>query len=115
MTHQDLVAYFESLGYTIETVAAGNPPTSYLVIAAFSVRTGSRTGQQLDVAIEVSEAVPYVLPPALHVRPAIVPMGTAASQASPLGADWQYLSRVLRVPPSPAAVLTHIHSVLNEL
>jgi hypothetical protein len=115
MTHQHLVAYFESLGYTTETVAASNPPASYLIIRAFPVRTGSRTGQQLDVGIQESAAVPYVFPPALHVRPAVVPMGTAASQASPLGPDWQYLSRVLRVPPTPGSILTHIHSVLSEL
>jgi hypothetical protein len=42
-------------------------------------------------------------------------MGTASSQGSPLGPDWQYLSRVLRVSATPAAMLVHICTVFAEL
>lgn len=115
MTHQDLVAHLQGLGFALEGATAGSPPASYVVIRGFPVQTGSHKGQALDIAIQASTAVPYVLPPAIHVRPALVTMGVASSQPSPLGPEWQYLSRVLRVPPSPSSVLAHIHSVLNEL
>ncbi len=115
MTHEDLEAYLQDLGYTVETLEVSSPPTSYLVIRDFEVCTGSRSAMRYDVAIQKTTAVPYVPPPAVHVRPHVVPMGTASSQASSLGSHWQYLSRILRVPPTPAAMLVHLHSTFNEL
>ena len=100
MTNEDLITYFQGLGHTVGTLEApSSAGIAYLVIRNFEVHTGSHAGQRFDVAIQRSTATPYVPPPAIHVRPHAVPMGSASSQASPLGAEWQYLSRVLRVAP----------------
>lgn len=42
-------------------------------------------------------------------------MGTAASQASPLGPEWQYLSRRYDRVPNAKAFLAHVLTVLGEL
>ncbi|HVB52668.1 MAG TPA: hypothetical protein VNF24_00535 [Candidatus Acidoferrales bacterium] len=117
MTHDELATYLESVGFTIETLEAGGPPAtaSFLVIRDFEVRVGTKAGQKYEIAVQMSTAVPYVLPPAIHVRPHAVTMGSSASQGSPLGPDWQYLSRVLRVTPTPANVVAHLHSIFGEL
>lgn len=117
MTNEELATYLQIVGFTIETLEATGPPgtASFLVIRNFEVRVGTKAGQKFEIAIQRSTAVPYILPPAIHVRPHAVSMGSAASQGSPLGPDWQYLSRVLRVAPTPAKVVSHLHSIFGEL
>jgi hypothetical protein len=115
VTNEELVAYLQGLGHTVEILVSPVAPDRFIVIRDFDVRAGSRAGQRHDVAIQWSTAVPYVAPSAIHVRPLAVAMGTASSQASPLGPDWQYLSRILRVPATPPAMLVHICTVLAEL
>lgn len=117
MTDDDLVSHLQSVGYTVATLQVGSPPAtrSYVVIRDYEVRVGSQAGHKYEIAIQKNAAVPYVLIPAIQVRPHVVSMGAAASQASPLGADWQYLSRVLRVTPTPATILAHLHSIFGEL
>ena len=48
---------------------------SFLVIRNFEVRVGTKAGQKFEIAIQRSTAVPYVLPPAIHVRPHAISMG----------------------------------------
>jgi len=113
--NEDLVAYLRGLGHTVEILEPPVAPNRFIVIRAYEVRNGSRAGQRHDIAIQWSTSVPYVAPSAIHVRPFAVAMGIASSQGSPLGADWQYLSRLLRVPATPAAMLVHICTVFAEI
>ena len=112
MTDQDLVDYLRSLNLSVSAREAGG--NKYIVIRDYPVPCGSLRGQLRDVAVMWSGQVPYVLHSSVHFRPNVVTMGSANSQASPLGQDWQYLSRVLRGQPSPQRILTHINTVLSE-
>jgi hypothetical protein len=42
-------------------------------------------------------------------------MGTRNAQGSPLGSEWQYLSRVLLCQPTPQAWVVHINTIFSEL
>ena len=59
-------------------------------------------------------AKPYVLPSSIHTRPALLKMGEYNTQQSPIGPEWQYWSRRLDKPPSPAVIWAHIISALTE-
>jgi len=112
VTNEELVAYLESLGRKVETPDL--PSGRWIILPEYSIVAGTLAGQTRDIAIQWMPQVPYVPPSAIHVRPAVVPMGTHNAQQSPLGADWQYLSRVLRVPPTPQAWLVHINTIFSE-
>jgi len=114
MTYEDLVRHLEAIGYTVEQVT-GQDGQSYLVIRSYRITVGSLAGQTCDVAIQRMPAVPFVLPPAIQTRPALIPMGSRNTQASGVGSEWQYWSRVLRVPPTPEAIVTHIATIFGEV
>lgn len=114
MTNEELEAYFRSLGWQVEELAAPNG-ARFLTVRDYVIPSGSMAGRTVDVAIERSSAVPYVVPPAVHIRPALVPMGNYNTQQSPLGSDWQYWSRVLRGHPTPQRIVTHIATILSEV
>lgn len=114
MTIDDLDAYVTGLGLNVESLT-GADNQAYIVIRAIKVPTGVKKGTTCDVAIARSACVPFIPPPAIHVRPVLVPMGTQSAQASGIGAEWQYLSRRLDRPVTPKALWTHILTVLGEL
>lgn len=114
MTNDELVAYLKGLGLKVEVLGLSSSP-EFIVIRTYVIACGPLRGSQHDVAIQWQPLIPYVPPSAIHVRPHVLPMGQRNSQASPLGADWQYLSRVLRGPATPAAWITHINTVFAEL
>lgn len=114
MTIDELEQHLVSVGHAIaqSTGADGSP---YVIIKAVPISAGSHAGKSCDVGIMRSTANPWVPQSAVHVRPHLVAMGTASSQASPLGSDWQYLSRRFDKAPTPKAFLAHILTVLGEL
>jgi hypothetical protein len=117
MTDDDFAAYVHGLGFTVETAhdASGHP---YIVIRDFTIPAGSLAGRTCDVALARCQSVPYVMAPAIHTRPALVPMdmnGPLRTQASPLGDGWQYWSRRFDRPPTPQRVWAHILTVLGEV
>ena len=114
MTNQELVDYLKGLGLQVEVLGPPSAPT-FIVVRGYAIPQGRMRGTNHDVAIQWQPLVPYVPPTAIHVRPHAVPMGQRNSQASPLGPDWQYLSRVLRGTPSPAAWIAHVNTVFAEL
>jgi hypothetical protein len=114
MTNEDLVSHLEGLGHTVETLDLG-PQGRWIVVRDYPVSTGTLAGQRRDVAVQWSPQVPYVAPSAVQVRPHVVPMGTRNAQGSPLGPEWQYLSRVLRCAPTPQAWIVHINTIFSEL
>ena len=114
MTNEDLVKHVEGIGLKAEIFDV--PGVSrYIVIREYEIRAGRLNGRKVDVALQWMPQIPYVAPSAVHVSPHLVAMGSANSQGSPIGASWQYLSRVLRVVPTPSAIVTHIATVLAEL
>ncbi|SRR6266851_5268853 len=113
MTNEELASHLEGLGHTVETLDLGHG--RWIVVRDYPINTGTLAGQRRDVAIQWSPQVPYVAPSAVQVRPPVVPMGTRNAQQSPLGPEWQYLSRVLRCQPTPQAWVVHINTVFSEL
>ena len=117
MTDNDLVAFLRGLGLTVETAqdVNGHP---YTVIRQVTITAGTLAGRVCDVALARCQSVPYMVAPAIHTRPALVPMdmmGPLRTQASPLGPDWQYWSRRFDRPPTPQRVWAHILTILGEV
>lgn len=113
MTIDEFEQHLVSIGHAIESVDAGG--NGYVIVKAVPISAGSHAGKTCDVGILRSSANPWEPQAAVHVRPVLVQMGTASSQASPLGPDWQYLSRRFDKAPTPKAFLAHILTVLGEL
>lgn len=113
MTIDEFERHLLSTGHTIE--AANVDKDTYIVIKAVPISAGTHAGKTCDVGVLRSTANPWVPQAAVHVRPHLVRMGQAASQASPLGTDWQYLSRRFDKVPTSKAFLAHILTVLGEL
>ena len=112
-----LEEYLRGLGYTVEPAqdATGAP---YIVVRDITIPTGSLVGRICDVALARCQSVPYICPPAVHTRPALVPMDTVGplkTQVSQLGPDWQYWSRRFDRSPSPQRIWTHVLTVLTEV
>lgn len=114
MSNEDLQTYLRDLGLGGEVVVATNS-SRFIVARGYRITKGSLAGRQCDVGLQWSDANPYVPAPAIHTRPALVPMGTRNTQASPLGQDWQYWSRRMTVQPTPKAIITHIATILGEV
>ena len=116
MTNEELEAYFQELGWKIEPGVVGSQ--TFIIICDYVIPTGSLAGRSSDVAIERTTTIPYVTPAAIHTRPALVPMDMGSSlrtQASPLGPDWQYWSRVLRGQPTPRRIVAHLATIFSEV
>jgi hypothetical protein len=111
-----LEQHLRGLGFTVEATqdVHGQP---YIVVRDVTVPAGALAGTTCDVALARCQTIPYVVPPAIHTRPALVPMdmsGPLKTQASALGTDWQYWSRRYDRPPTPQRVWAHVLTVLGE-
>ena len=113
MTIDEFEQHLSSTGHAVESAKGGED--SYVIIKSVPISAGSQAGKACDVGILRSIGNPWVPQAAVHVRPHLVEMGKASSQASPLGPDWQYLSRRFDKAPTPKAYLAHILTVLGEL
>ena len=117
MTAEDLETHLRGIGHVVEQVT-GNDGAPYIVIRGYHITRGSLAGKTCDVAIQRSSSVPFVVPPAIHTRPALVSMDMTnplRTQQSPIGPDWQYWSRVLRSQPTPAVIVAHIATIFSEV
>lgn len=114
MTPDDLDAYVRDIGYTVDVVNGddGNP---YTVIRGVEITKGTLRGKVCDIAIARPVGLPYVLPSAIHTRPALLPMGQYNTQASGVGSDWQYWSRRLDRAPTPQQIWIHVLTILGEV
>lgn len=117
MTDELLEEHLRGLGLIVETTqdSAGCP---FIVIRDVVVPAGSLVGQTCDIALARCRTTPYMCPPAVHTRPALVQMdmvGPLKTQESSLGIDWQYWSRRFDHSPSPQRVWAHILTVLSEV
>ena len=114
MTIEDLSNFLDEHGYAVEQITgADNKP--YLVIRAYTIAAGSLAGRTCDIAIQCLGSVPFVMPPAIHTRPALLAMGKANTQRSSIGPEWQYWSRVLRANPAPRIILAHLATIFSEV
>jgi hypothetical protein len=117
MNADDLDTYLRGLGLEVELAQDVNGE-KYSVIKDVILAKGALAGRSCDVALARPTVQPYVTPPAIHTRPAMVPMTMTdplKTQASALGPDWQYWSRRLDRPPTPQTIWTHILTVLGEV
>lgn len=116
MTSDEIEEHFRALDWAVERVT-GADGASYTVVRDYRIPAGSLAGRVCDIALGRVATVPFVMPPVIHTRPALVPMdmGRYRTQQSPVGAEWQYWSRVLRVQPSPRAIVIHIATIFSEV
>lgn len=113
MTNEELEQHLMSLGWNVEHLH-GQDGKTYIVIRNYAIPVGPFAGRTVDVAIERTTTVPYIPPPALHIRPHLVPMGQFNTLNSGVGSEWQYWSRIVR-QVTPRGVVTHIATVLGEV
>lgn len=117
MTNEDLESHLREIGYDVEHLT-GNDGAPYVVIRSYRINKGSLSGTTCDVAIQRSPSVPYVPPPAIHTRPALVSMDMSnplRTQQSPISPEWQYWSRVLRGQATPARLVAHVATIFSEV
>ena len=116
MNADDLEAHLEELGFELERARTGNN-REFTVVRDVTISKGGLRGKTCDVAIRRVTASPYVLPAAIHTRPALVRMDMSEplkTQQSGLGAEWQYWSRRFDRSPTPQRIWTHILTVLGD-
>lgn len=117
MTADDLDEYLRSLGHTVEVIT-GVDGLPYTVVRDVTLTKGSIAGCVCDIAVQRHAGDPFVVPSAIHTRPALVAMdmsGPLKTQASGIGGEWQYWSRRYDHPPAPKRIWTHILTALGEV
>ena len=112
MIFLDLENYLSSMNLDTSILSLGSE--EFLVISKQKVGTGTQSTDICDVAIKRTNDNPWLPEAKIHVRPKLTDMGTKNSQPSPLGEDWQYLSRRFDYVPTPRTFYAHILSVLSE-
>jgi hypothetical protein len=113
MVFDELETHLRQAGLSVENVIVDGQ--AWLVISDFPINGGSHDGEVCDVALRRSDQNPWAPEAQIHVKPHLVAMGQRNSQTSPLGADWQYLSRRFDDPPQPHTYLAFLISALEEL
>ena len=116
MTIEDFEKYLRSLDLCVE-VLTGDDNQRYTVVRDYELSSGALQGKRCDIAIQRTESIPYVPPPAVHTRPQLVPMvmeEPLKTQQSGIGPDWQYWSRIFEHRPTPRNLWAHILTVLCD-
>lgn len=112
MTQEEFDAYLVSLGLAVETISDPQG-VEYTAVRDFEIPTGPLRSMRCDVALARSTATPYVVASAIQTRPALVAMGTATTQASPLP-GWQYWSRRYDHVVTPQRIWAHVLTILGD-
>lgn len=117
MTDSELEEYLRGLGLAVEATqdSSGHP---YIVARNVVIPCGPLADRTCDIALARCQTIPYVMPPAIHTRPALVPMdmaGPLRTQPSSLGPEWQYWSRRFDRVPAPQAVWTHVLTIFHQV
>ena len=116
MNIEDFGAYVKEMGFPFEFMV-GDDNLTYMVVRGFELPSGALKGRYCDIAIECMTSVPFVVPPAIHTRPQLVPMDMSdplRTQGSGIGPDWQYWSRRYDHRPTPRDLWAHILTVLCD-
>ncbi|MCI0184819.1 hypothetical protein [Sulfoacidibacillus ferrooxidans] len=117
MTHQELVDHLVGIGWSVDHLT-GKDGNTYLVIHDYEITSGRLKGTKADIGILKTAGAPYTAPAAIHTKPHLVPMDMQSSlrtQASGIGAEWQYWSRLLRGIPTPKAFVVQIATIFSEV
>jgi hypothetical protein len=117
MSADEIEAYARSVGLDVSAIV-GSDNKSYTVFTGYTIVNGPLAGNKCDVAFERVNTVPYCFPAAIHTRPAMVAMNMQnglRTQASNIGPEWQYWSRLLRHEQTPRNVVAHIASIFRDL
>ncbi|HZR82576.1 MAG TPA: hypothetical protein VFD92_15885 [Candidatus Binatia bacterium] len=112
MTVDEFEQHVQRSGLVVERLTVGGQ--IYLHLNGVRIAGGRHSGTECEVAILRTTEVPWAPEAAVHVRPHLVTMGQMNSQTSPVGSDWQYLSRRFDKPGTPKNFLAHILKVLAE-
>jgi hypothetical protein len=112
MLVDDFERHVKEIGLVVERRSVGDQV--YLHLVGVRIAGGSHDATVCEVAILRTTESPWAPQTAVHVRPHLVTMGQMNSQNSPLGSDWQYLSRRFDKPSTPKNFYAHILKVLGE-
>lgn len=106
----------QSIGWTVNTLV-GTDNKKYIVIKDYVIQSGSLADKKCDIAFELTAAVPYVFPAAIHTKPHLVPMDTGkyGTQNSGISSEWQYWSRSFNKQPNPKNIVTHIATIFRSV
>jgi len=113
MVSAEFETYLSGIGLSVQDHDLNGE--AWMILKGLPIKVGTHKGCDCDVALRRSAANPWQPEAQVHVRPHLVAMGQHSSQPSPLGEDWQYLSRRFDLVPTPAAYLAFIRSALEEL
>jgi hypothetical protein len=116
MTADDFEQHLRQIGFTVEQLTGADNDV-YTVIRDFEVPTGALQDKRCDVAMLRVSADPYVVPSAIHTRPALVAMDGSepvVTQGSGIGPEWQYWSRRFDHTPTPTRIWAHVLTVLCD-
>lgn len=113
MVFADLENHLKNTGLSVESIEVDGQP--WIIIKDFPINGGSHEGKACDVALRRSEQNPWAPEAQIHVKPHLVTMGQRNSQGSPLGSEWQYLSRRFDDPPQPRTYFAFLIKALEEL
>jgi hypothetical protein len=108
----DFETYAASVGLTVKRITVN--AQTYLQLQGIRIDGGAHDGEACEVAVLRTMESPWAPQAAVHVKPHLVKMGEKASQASPVGEEWQYLSRRFDKTATPKNFLAHILTVLGE-
>lgn len=113
MVITELEQFLSDLGLEIEQAMVGDQ--TYLVVRKVPIPAGVVEESFCDVAVLRTTDDPWVPASAIQVSPHLTPIGQNSSQESPLGPEWQYLSRRFDHVPTPQSFYAHIRTVIGEL
>ncbi len=104
----------EKLGLTTKHVKGSNGEN--LILKNVVVPGGRLAGKSCDVAIAITNSVPFNPLPYFHTRPSLVDNGPAnGTSAGKISPDWQYWSRRWSAPPrSPEDVWAWVLTALTQ-
>lgn len=117
VTAETLEEYLRGIGYSVSAIS-DSAGLAFTVIHDVEVPAGPLRGRKCDIAIQRINTVPYTVPAAIHTRPPLVPMSPGVpmgTQASSLGANWQYWSRRYDRTPTPQGIWAHVLGVLSNV
>jgi hypothetical protein len=121
MAKADFINQLQALGYVVQE------PVTDFISFEYEVSVGKFIGQQVWMALQVTEGFPMNAPPGPHFKPHLLPITggggvhpLGAIHPSPLGTEWQYWSRPFnnewnRTDRTVKSYLAHIRNLFATI
>ncbi|MFM9909199.1 MAG: E2/UBC family protein [Chitinophagaceae bacterium] len=121
MAKADFINQLQALGYVVQE------PVTDFISFEYEVSVGKFIGQQVWMALQVTEGFPMNAPPGPHFKPHLLPITGGggvhpfgAIHPSPLGTEWQYWSRPFnnewnRTDRTVKSYLAHIRNLFATI